>query len=74
MINGETNGKKYLNYCLEGNRIFKYFRTDNTIKNHFYSTLRRALRRINKILGNKNSTNRMRKIKPLVLAQILGHK
>jgi hypothetical protein len=58
-------------------KVFIYlikFRTDNTIKNHFYSTLRRALRRINKILGNKNSTNKMRKIKPLVLAQILGHK
>ena len=42
-------------------KVFIYlikFRTDNTIKNHFYSTLRRALRRINKILGNKNSTNK----------------
>jgi myb proto-oncogene protein len=31
-------------------------RTDNSIKNHFYSTLRRSLRRINKLLGDKNST------------------
>lgn len=30
-------------------------RTDNAIKNHFYSTLRRSLRRINKLLGDKNS-------------------
>ena len=30
-------------------------RTDNSIKNHFYSTLRRSLRRINKLLGDKNS-------------------
>jgi myb proto-oncogene protein len=32
-------------------------RTDNAIKNHFYSTLRRSLRRINKLLGDKNSNN-----------------
>lgn len=31
------------------------FRTDNSIKNHFYSTLRRSLRRLNKCLGDKNS-------------------
>jgi myb proto-oncogene protein len=30
-------------------------RTDNSIKNHFYSTLRRSLRRISKLLGDKNS-------------------
>lgn len=74
MINGVINGNRFRNYCLEGIYYLIKFRTDNTIKNHFYSTLRRALRRINKILGNKNSTNKMRKIKPLVLAQILGHK
>ena len=30
-------------------------RSDNDIKNHFYSTLRRSLRRINKELGDRNS-------------------
>ena len=32
------------------------FRTDNDIKNKFYSTLRRSLRRLNKLIGGKNST------------------
>lgn len=36
------------------------FSTDNDIKNHFYSTLRRSLRRLNKIVGEKNSTTQMR--------------
>ena len=30
-------------------------RTDNDIKNRFYSTLRRSLRRISKLIGDKNS-------------------
>lgn len=47
------------------------FRTDNSVKNHFYSTLRRSLRRINKFLGSKNSTSQMRDIKPSVLSRIL---
>jgi hypothetical protein len=46
-------------------------RTDNSVKNQFYSTLRRSLRRINKFLGSKNSTTQMRDIKPSVLARIL---
>ena len=48
-------------------------RTDNSIKNHFYSTLRRSLRRLNKFLGSKNSTSLMRDIKPSVLSRILDH-
>jgi myb proto-oncogene protein len=34
-------------------------RTDNTIKNHFYSTLRRSLRRITKSLGDRNSNKKL---------------
>ncbi|CAK71028.1 unnamed protein product (macronuclear) [Paramecium tetraurelia] len=34
-------------------------RTDNAIKNHFYSTLRRSLRRINKLIGDKNIKKRV---------------
>lgn len=47
-------------------------RTDNSIKNHFYSTIRRCLRRINKLQGEKNSTLKMRTIKPYVLSKILA--
>ena len=46
--------------------------TDNNVKNHFYSTLRRSLRRLNKIIGQKNSTLQMREIKPSVLTIILN--
>lgn len=49
------------------------YRTDNAIKNHFYSTLRRSLRRINKLLGSKNSTSQMRDIKPSVLSKIFAY-
>ena len=31
-------------------------RTDNSIKNHFYSILRKGLRRINKMMGDRKST------------------
>jgi hypothetical protein len=47
-------------------------RTDNAIKNHFYSTLRRSLRRINKSLGDKNSTAQVKDIKPGVLSKIMN--
>jgi hypothetical protein len=50
----------------------RLFSTDNNIKNHFYSTLRRSLRRLNKIIGEKNSTLHMREIKPSVLTIILN--
>ena len=47
-------------------------RTDNAIKNHFYSTIRRSMRRMNKLLGSKNSTMKMRKIKPSTLSKIFA--
>jgi hypothetical protein len=48
------------------------FRTDNDIKNKFYSTLRRSLRRLNKLIGGKNSTGQIREIKPSVLSTIIS--
>jgi len=41
---------------LPGRYTFDNARTDNSIKNYFYSTIRRSLRRISKFLGSKNST------------------
>lgn len=46
-------------------------RTDNAVKNHFYSTVRRALRRMDKHFGNKNSTRKMRDLKPSALTHFL---
>ena len=68
----EINGQRLLNWYKEGKIIINH-RTDNSIKNHFYSTIRRSLRRINKILGAKNSTDYMRTIKPAILSQICNN-
>lgn len=69
--NMEISGHKFRNSSKEGKKIYE-FRTDNAIKNHFYSSIRRSLRRINKILGSKNSTVKMRNIKPAVLSAIFN--
>lgn len=46
-------------------------RTDNDVKNHFYSTVRRALRRLDKHFGFKDSTKKMRSLKPAALTYLL---
>ena len=47
-------------------------RTDNDIKNKFYSSMRKKLRKINKVLGVKHSTSQVREIKPKVLSNIMS--
>lgn len=47
-------------------------RTDNAIKNYFYSTIRRSLRRMGKFGGSKNSTEQMKRIKPSTLSKIFA--
>ena len=46
-------------------------RTDNSIKNHFYSTVRKSLRNISKLKGDRNTTITMKSIKPYVLSKIV---
>jgi hypothetical protein len=46
-------------------------RTDNAVKNHFYSTIRRALRRLDKNFGYRDSTRKMRNLKPSALTYFL---
>jgi hypothetical protein len=46
-------------------------RTDNSVKNHFYSTVRRSLRRLDKHFGFKDSTKKMRSLKPAALTLLL---
>lgn len=46
------------------------FRTDNTVKNHFYSRLRKSLRRLNKVISEKYKKS-MREIRPQVLYKII---
>jgi myb proto-oncogene protein len=48
------------------------YRTDNAIKNYFYSTIRRSLRRMGKFVGSKNSTEQMKRIKPSTLSKIFA--
>jgi len=43
------NGQKLQNFLMAGNNDY-YFRSDNCIKNYYYSTLRKHLRKINKDL------------------------
>lgn len=46
-------------------------RTDNSVKNHFYSTVRRGLRRLDKHFGFRDSTKKMRELKPAALTLLL---
>ncbi|KAM3141535.1 hypothetical protein pb186bvf_006399 [Paramecium bursaria] len=47
-------------------------RTDQIVKNYFYATVRRVLRRLLKAAGNKNCSDLAREIKPCVLSRIFS--
>lgn len=46
------------------------FRSDNAVKNHFYSRLRKSLRRLNRIICEKYKRE-SKEIKPQVLYKII---
>jgi hypothetical protein len=50
--------------------LLLFFRTDNTVKNHFYSRLRKSLRRLNKVISEKYKKS-MREIRAQVLYKII---
>jgi hypothetical protein len=49
MIKLEIDGLKLSKNLLEGND-FSNYRTDNQIKNHFHSKLRKGIRKLNKCI------------------------
>jgi hypothetical protein len=46
-------------------------RTDNSIKNYFYSTLRRGLRRLNKFISDERAFLKAKQIKGALLHKII---
>ena len=49
MMRLATSGPSYLKNCLEG-ILCLLPRTDNCVKNHFYSKLRKSIRKLNKTI------------------------
>lgn len=49
-------------------------RTDNAVKNQFFSLVRRSLRTARKLLNEKSSTKIVNELKPRVLSQFLDRK
>ena len=66
----------YLKYKNKWKKISSQFngRSDNCIKNHFFSVIRKSLRTATKLLGNEDmsSTDLIKQIKPKVLADFLS--
>lgn len=63
------NGKRSPNILNQGTEI-SYSRTENDIKNHFYATMRKGIRRLNKLLGFKQNPSDIKRIKPVVLSKL----
>lgn len=46
------------------------YRTDNCVKNHFYSNLRKAIRKLNKTIAD-NFKPHIKELRPIVLYKII---
>jgi len=59
-------------YWLQTRRevFYSLFRSDNCVKNHFYSLLRKALRKMNKVVMQE-FRKELKEIKPNVLYRIV---
>ena len=66
--------KQYLVHGNKWKNISKVFagRTDNAVKNQFFSVIRKSLRTMNKILGINCNTGMINNIKPKILAELLS--
>ena len=74
----EENKKLFKLHYKFGNKwkiISEYFpgRTDNIIKNQFFSLVRKSLRISRKYLGKNSNTNLINKIKPKALSQFINN-
>lgn len=65
----EINGPWSLKKWKEG-KSRNYWRTDNCVKNHFYSNLRKAIRKLNKAISD-NFRSEIKEIRPIVLYKII---
>lgn len=63
-------GLKSHTSCQESKKIYR-LRSDNCIKNHFYCTLRKAFRRINRFISENKNKVRQKEIKNIVLSKII---
>ena len=74
----EENKKLFKLHHKFGNKwkiISEYFpgRTDNIVKNQFFSLVRKSLRISRKYLGKNSNTHLINKIKPKALSQFINH-
>lgn len=56
---------------LKGRYPIRLFRTDNNIKNHFYSTLRKGIRILNKTIMESSEKGAFKEFKGPVLSKLI---
>lgn len=66
--------KQYLQHGNKWKNISRIFvgRTDNAVKNQFFSVIRKSLRTMNKYLGINCNTGMINNIRPKILAELLS--